>query len=84
MKLRYRIKFKAFLSGDILYFAQYRIFGIWMYLNYKGTGELMNWSRSVHCTSPEQARSRIADHKNSMRLSKMWSDSKTEILKDNI
>jgi len=86
MKLRYRIKYKAFLSGDILYFAQYRILGIWMNINYKGTGQLLKWNRSVQCTTPEQARARISDHKKSMELSKNWYDLTTinGIFEDNV
>ena len=80
MKLKYRIKKYVFPFADEYFTAQYKIFGIWLYINYKQTGTIFNFS-GVYCETLEEAKRRIKLHKKNINRAKDHINIKTIILK---
>jgi len=67
MTLKYRIKRRTYPFADAAFFAQYRILGMWLYINHKGSGRFTTWASGTYCESLEEARERIKRHKNNMQ-----------------
>lgn len=77
MKLKYRIKEYTFPFSPTLYGVQYKIFGIWVWINNNITGSLI-YKHSCYIYSKEDAKDRIRLHKDNMERSKdWWNKSKT-------
>lgn len=72
MELKYRIKTYTFPFCRSIYFAQYKIFGMWMYINSKLTGNLFR-KKDCTCYSSIEAKKRIKRHKQNMERAKDWS-----------
>jgi hypothetical protein len=70
-KFKYRILSYNFPTAPILYFAQYKIFGIWMYIG-TNRGHLTHYSNKTYCESYEIALDRIKIHKRNIRRANEW------------
>ena len=70
-KLKYRIKEFHFPFADTLYAAQYKVFGLWMYVNYAGIGRFA-LRKGCECNSYEEAFLRAKNHNNGMLRAGDW------------
>jgi len=74
MKLKYRITIHEFPTAKPYYTAQYKILGIWVFINKNNSGSLFKWSDSnnVRCESITEIDQRISNHKIMMKRANEW------------
>lgn len=73
MSLKYRIKEYTFPFTPNLYSAQYKILGIWVYINNVGTGSI-RFKNSCYIYNFKDADERIQLHKDNMERAIHWWD----------
>lgn len=81
-ELKYRIKEWCFPSAETCYTAQYRILGLWMYIDITLTGNFMRGG-STHCDTFEQAKKRVDMHRENMKRADYPVDTISTIIWEN-
>lgn len=73
LKFKYRIIEYSFPTAPTIYFAQYKILGVWMFI---GTNKnyLTHLSNATYCESYLEALNKISKHKKNMERANEWAD----------
>ena len=78
MKLKYRIKEYTFPYAPKLYSAQYKILGIWVFIDHTTKGHV-RFIYSCHLYSFKEADILIQTHKDNMERATEWWDKSKKI-----